>query len=281
MSLTTSFINDCPLLMEGDVLSLSSSFRSRGCLLTDTRLGVDHQLQQPGDRLVAQLHGGILFDDLRRSTTLADDTQLRNLLGFLNIAGGLQRKRSIFGHIQASMQTLDGLSKGVCYTSLTTRRQASPWTLMAGLWHATWLVSSASVAIGVLAIAGNLLSTAPVIKLLLTSNGIFLLSVYAHELAHYATLQLLHVQSDIIQRGLRLGLLHRPLTNKHEIVSAIVGPSCGMACCTVFGLIGGITHSLATVVVTMCVSALHLSSFLPWYGDGASLRRALTKWSQV
>jgi len=277
--LAAQFTSQCPLLLESDYLSLSSAFRLRPPLLYDTTVGAAHHISAPGEVLIQVLQTGTTYGDL---LVTAEQNKLLtsivvDMLGFLNLAGALSRRRGFGGWYIALRLTVVGWLSGVRFAPLTWRRAGTHSTLLIGLLRASWPVQVMSVGVCTLAVASNLLPVHTGLILLVASLGFFLASVYIHELGHMLILRRQNVRSDVLCRGLRLGLLHHRLGTSQEIQSAVMGPVAGTLLCLAGISCGQVLHQTLITASSCAVMLIHVGSLLPWYGDGASIRYALRK----
>lgn len=280
MPLTAQFSTQCPLLIESDFLSLSSTFVLRAPLLYDTTVGAAHRIAAPGEILIAALHNGITYQDLLE---LADSNTLQratvvDLIGFLNLAGALQRKRKPNSYRHALKMLLISWVMGTRFAHLSWRRVATPRHLGLGLLRASWAVIAAATSVASLAILSGLTSFKLGLGVFACSTLLFLISVYVHELGHWLFLRKQATSSsDVLQRGLRLGLLHQQLEPSQEFYSAILGPALGLIPCIGLLAVGIVLNYPIIVIVSLVVGLVHIGSLLPWYGDGASVRYALAQ----
>lgn len=277
MPLTAQFSSQCPLLIESDHLSLSSTFVLRAPLLYDRTIGAAHHVQPPGETIITALQAGITYHDLLRlaERRKLSSSALIDLIGFLNLAGALRCKRHARSTITILKSVTASWLTGVHVAPLSWRRPASPARLLIGLMRASWPVMAAAICVTALAVGGGLISLGTGLSVCTTGLLLFWISVYVHELAHLLILRKYQVRADILQRGLRLGLLHYQLEPTHELQSALAGPLLGIVCCALLCLACIRLQSPVVASVTVAVALVHVCSFLPWYGDGVSVRSAL------
>lgn len=271
MPVTATFAANCPLLVESDVLSLSPTLQLEGNALHDQTLGAHHQLHAKAIRLLKILSES----ESTYAALLAREKRANEVLGFLNIIGAIERKRTYNGHIQALRARLYALLTGSWPAALAHRQTYSYPALCMAIIKASAPVLLASLAVGVLAASADYIGSDRIISLFVSTSVVFVSSLFVHEAVHTLFIRHAGYQINIIRRGMRLGLLHRKLTPAYEIYSALSGPLAGAALCFVAAwLAWAYGHRLSGI--TLLASALcHMLSLLPWYGDGASLRTAL------
>lgn len=203
------------------------------------------------------------------------DTQLHNLLGYLNLLGGLNRKRTSSSIKHILLQQLWALLLGRPYAVLSWRRPANFYTLWIGTLRATLPVSLALCMVMLLASLGQLNSPTQILLLGSFGWGVFVSSICIHEIAHICILRLVGISTDVLQRGLRFGIIHKKASPIPEITSAIAGPFFGVLYCSVVyvGMLILQAHTLA--YLCLVIAGFHLCSLLPWSGDGQSLHKIL------
>jgi hypothetical protein len=135
--------------------------------------------------------------------------------------------------------------------------------------------------IGLLIVGARMLSLIEGLRLIVAWNVLLVGSIFMHETAHYVVLQSESIHSDVVRRGLRIGLLHRDLNPTTEVILALAGPSAGLLSCAVGVMVSQALGFRAGIFLGGAISVLHLGSLLPWYGDGANLRLALHQWRRA
>jgi hypothetical protein len=106
---------------------------------------------------------------------------------------------------------------------------------------------------------------------------LFVSSVVLHELAHILVLRRHAPGLALVQQGLRLGIIHPALPAQAEWQSACAGPLVGLGSCAVVAGVLGLAGQQGAAILIGLVGLFHLGSFLPSYGDGLSIRRALQR----
>lgn len=277
MQVAPAIAKHCPFLMESDILSLSPGFRLNcsNNTLEDTALGVAHQLQPQAHALVIVLVRGLAVAELRNLAVVVSvkDLQLTELLGALNITGGLLRSRAARAWPKAPFIQLSHLLMGIMYSRLSWRRPGTPANVFVGVARASLPVSISAALVGSFMVGSGTVSLGTGALAVGFGLAVFLLSIFLHELVHILLARRGGAQTAVLQRGMRLGILHRTLPPHIEIRSALAGPAVGLgtglvAASCVFAL------SPTLGLLGCSIGLFHLGGLLPWYGDGISLRRA-------
>ncbi len=272
------FAHTCPFLLDSDKLSIKECFVVEDSLLHDLPAGVAHHINQPGRQIVYALQQGNTFGELRSlaSEFGIGDSQLHDMLGFLNLAGALKRKRRLLERIVVLRHTVLQLLLGLRYAPLSWRKSFSAATLLLAILRASWILLLAIVCVCAEIVIGNLLPISTVITFGLTGITVFVCSMYVHELAHAFVIKMQGVEPSILQRGMRLGIIHQQLTPQVELQSSLVGPLCGVGFCMAIGcMLLTTTDNGLLALLAIIIASFHMLSLLPWYGDGQSLRKAL------
>ena len=277
MQVAPHLVERCPFLLESDRLRLTPSlaFDLRRQMLLD-ELGIEHRLRPPASCPIRALADGCSVVGLRRLAAghgIAE-RQLNELLGFLNSIGGLRRQRRPSTVPLALGSQLKHWFLSIHYTPLAWRRPATAALVLLGSFRATRPVTVAAALVGLLAAAGGVLSPIASGTVVGFGAGLFLASVFVHEVLHVEIAKNSGTPVALLQIGMRLGVIHRPLTARAELYSAAAGPVGGL----VVGVLGaGIAGWYAPALgwLGVVIGLFHLGGLLPWYGDGISLRRAL------
>lgn len=277
MPLELPHTSNCPFMLESDILSLSPSFMVTGKTLQDVPIGAAHKLTPPADVILTALTYGITFRSLLGlSEELGlHQIQVLDILGFLNSAGALRRRRSIQGHVEAARYALTYAFTGVIHPGITWRQRFSARALAKATLKAAWPVEAALGAVCTLGIAGRMVSPITGVAAALYSGTLFLCSIYAHEYMHVMLLRAANLKMDVRQSRLRLGIIHKPAPAKIEIKAALAGPAAGTALCLPGIAIGLMLDVSAVWVASLCIALVHLLALLPMYSDGVTIRNAL------
>jgi hypothetical protein len=275
VSLTMPFGRYCPFLLGSDLVSLSSNAKLEGSLLQDAALGATHTVNGPGMHILAALNNGITVNELDTIATkhALQNGQLAELLGFLNLAGILLRRRTLYRWPEAIARQAWHFCLNIRYAPLAWRQPANLLSLAGAILRATSVVAVATILVSLLMIVAGLPAFTTLNHSLL-GLLIFICSLYIHEATHVFIIKRHGHVPVILQRGLRLGILHTTLPLRNEVICSLAGPLAGMtSALSVSAVAFAIpypTHGLLALIV----SGFHALSLLPWYGDGASIRHA-------
>ncbi|MEK7153602.1 MAG: hypothetical protein AAB834_06635, partial [Patescibacteria group bacterium] len=116
-----------------------------------------------------------------------------------------------------------------------------------------------------------------VIRTALFGMLLFVCSLYIHEITHIIIIRSQCAEPMILQAGLRFGLIHRTLLPRTEIASSLAGPGLGGLCCIGVSSLVFASHLELLALCGLVIASFHILGLLPWYGDGASLQKALQK----
>lgn len=276
MSVATSFSRYCPFLLESDIVSLSNWVQIDKNTILDTTIDARHALQNSGFVLTQHIKNGVSVGRLFSIAHAYDlaDSQVTDLLGFLNITGGLQRKREVSDIPKASKLWLRSLFLGVRYAPLSWRSGASVLHIARGVARAATYLFLATMVVGCLLLWSGA-SFLPVTVATIFCTITFTMSIVIHEWVHAMFIQHYGARINLLQRGLRLGVIHPRLTPKQEIIVALAGPLAGTLFCTLIGFAILYCGQLHLALLGAAISMFHLLALLPWYGDGASINQAL------
>lgn len=278
MQVTTPFAQSCPFLIESDILSLSSCIVITQNQIDDRRVGVSHAVSPEAMTILRLLESKASYWYVCRVTKkhCISDTQLSDLLGFLNTIGCLLVERR--GSVR--LRTLIWRGKYIClgirFHSLVHRTPATLKHMFLAVIRSTAPVAIASIITSALIVGAQFMTLSMAATCVLWSLWVFTVSIWIHEVVHLIFILSEKIPVDILQSSLRIGLLHSPLPAQKEVLSAIAGPLSGV----LFSLsAAAITHWLELFLFSMLacfIATFHIGSLLPWYGDGFSLRRALS-----
>jgi hypothetical protein len=83
-------------------------------------------------------------------------------------------------------------------------------------------------------------------------------------------------EAIFLRRGLRLGILHRPLEGWQELGSAFFGPVAGLLSSLCIGFVMSIMMAWPAVwFISLSCGFFHLISLLPIYGDGQAIMQQI------
>ena len=244
-------------------------------VLTDMSLGIRHTVQTDGVVLLRLLSSGTMYRTLQKEASAHDisEAELCELLGFLNAIGGLVRKRDTKTYGRAIYERVTFMLLRIKFTPLSWRRPVSNSWLAFGIIRACGLVIISTAAVGILASASGLLGIGRTAVVSLFGLGVFLISLYAHEWTHCLYIKNHRTACVLLQRGMRFGILHQPLDAATEIKSALAGPATGWVTGVIAGALALGFGQPVLAVLAGCIACFHIASLLPWYGDGASLKK--------
>jgi hypothetical protein len=275
--LDKSLLKACPLLVEGDRLSLSSDFKLDDISLIDQPLRAVHKLTIRGSIVVRLLLEAPTYQTLVAVSSRynIDETTLRELLGFLNQIGGLRRKRTRQLWLIAIRTHCLHLVIGINYVPVSYRRPANLVTVSIGTLRAiTPVILATGVIAGLFQAAG--FAPLPTVSFTVICLSLaFFLSISFHELMHCLVLKHSKIGPLVLQSGMHLGIIHPKPPVGVDVVSSLAGPLAGMLFCL---LLGGLSLMIKAHLLGYLMAALallHSISLAPFYGDGASLQRAL------
>jgi hypothetical protein len=257
-------------LHESDILSLSPYLSvTQNCLL-DFSTGARHKLHPKAAKLLKNLDNCSLnYVRLRCYHLGINESELQQIVFFINSIGGLLVKRKLKIHIMLLANTIKYLPAGIRPVWIGRRYAPTPLNLCKALTRSMLLVILAS-AVACTIISASLVGASRIwyyATFFLT--GLFITG-FCHEMAHMIFARKFAAGSSIVQRGLRIGVLRRNSSNrKLTLVSAMSGTVAGisgallMAICSVT-LFNDSTYARIALIIAM----MHLVSYLPIYGDG-------------
>lgn len=248
-------------------------------MLQDTVVQATHQIQPGGTALLSMLHEGASFAQLQaKAYSLAiERSQVIELLGFLNLVGGLQQQRTCKSAIKIWCTRLKHFLLGVMYPPLSSRSEATGKHISIGITLACRSVIAAGLALGLLIGAANLLPMRSALGMTAFGLLTFVGSMVLHEFTHLLVIKQEIATVDILRRGLRIGLIHRETTNMIAIASSLAGPAAGMAYCGCLALAAHLLQAPLCSILALIAASFHLWALLPWFGDGSSLYKAIKR----
>ncbi|HYG84501.1 MAG TPA: hypothetical protein VD907_06525 [Verrucomicrobiae bacterium] len=277
MPLNQQLVAACPLLLPRDRLQLHPSITLTENYFLDTELGAQHQYHASGRYVLRLLQNGIEFSVLQQRTKRRgiSDSQLLELLGFLNKTGLLVRHSGVFDNLLRGGIYARDVLLGVRHARFGRRTSATPTKLLIECIRTTRLVAGIATLYSLL-LFGVLDNPLPALTPLL-AICIVIFSIYLHELCHILIVRR-HTQQLIIARGgSSLGVIHKKLPHKAELLSAAAGPLGTLLFCSMLSLLLWLYGSVLLAGVSLAIGLVHLGSFLPHYSDGAILFRNLRK----
>ncbi len=252
-----------------DSLSLNDMFTffPKKGKLCDQHINATHLISAKGISILAALQVGIRPEALigQCKKQGISEIELRHLIEALNSCGALRCSRKIFFRLHRATAT-----PAVFTPPYLWRRTASAWTIMKATLRVCSALTVTTLAIGTL-LWPLLSNISPVRALANLSMGSFVIiaSIFVHEYAHLFLIRLRGFRASVVQHGLRVGLLHKRMGTRAEIICAIIGSIAGIT----FSLLMALLEALPTYLAVIA-SILHACSLLPWCSDGKSLRTA-------
>ncbi|MGZ6005140.1 MAG: hypothetical protein ACXWLH_03230 [Candidatus Saccharimonadales bacterium] len=273
-----NMIDQSGLVTESDYISLSQTLLLKQDYLVDLIVGAKHKLQPKAIQPLDLLEQPIPLDlwcRFARSHKLTD-YEIIELLLFLNDIGGIDISRSPAGHIIILQKRLKRLLTGQLPTSRVRR-----WTMNLANTNRAVLLAMRSLAtaslITVLLAFGAGFNIALATLTCLSFLAAIWFSTVLHEQVHDLVISRQTNQRILMQKNLRLGLLHRRLPQNIELTSAVLGPLAGAMSSIVlcFGLAEIIGQKNFLYGIGALVAVFQLVSLLPMYGDGRIVWRNL------
>jgi len=273
----TDFLRQCPLLLESDILSLSSKFWVSQNKLIDRELALKHKVSPKAGLVLQRLMDMVLFADLQQFSQQAQlkPNELQAILGFLNSIGALRVSRN--SQLHTVQVLLWHALHGVFYAPICRRKPATPLAVAEGCLRASLSFTVASFACATLLCLSGAFAWFSIGSFCAIFTATFLLSLTLHELAHgYFARAPQESQPVVLQVGTRLSLLHQPLHWPQEIASSITGPLVGVITCLGAALLW---QQFISIFWQSCLlgilSITHAGALFPQYSDGKSLATAL------
>jgi hypothetical protein len=201
--------------------------------------------------------------------------QRSELLLFLNSVGALQLKRSIFVSAWLAVKKLIYRTKGIRLQYVTCRQPSSLTGLSKVLTIAMMPLLLLVAVSSVFEYGANF---SPLIYIY--GNVLFIVtlwvSTFIHEYVHilFARKEVNHV--NVIQKGLRIGVLHKKLSPSIDRASALLGPLAGSVAALLIAIvIYSASGQTILAIFAAAVGVFHVISWLPMYGDGQTILRLI------
>src|SRR3990167_4142649 len=267
-------------LLESDLVSLSSSLKLNKNFLHDKSRSAKPRLHPEATLFLGWLMSPRLvsaWPSFAQKHNIRLES-LGDIVVFLNSIGGLRVDRSWVKVFQMTIQKMRHGLYGIRIPTLARRWPSS----ISGLIVAITKSSSVLLVALVIVDALSYMAGFPAHKIVSYSTIFYLIvwsSTFVHELTHIL-IALNHRKSyTIIQRGLRLGILHQSFANKrYEVVSSLAGPTGGILFALIPAMIlGDILGDGLLVAIGLLIALFHSLSLLPMYGDGRLLLTASKK----
>lgn len=263
--------------MASDFISLAPMLIVRNSRIYDPIVGACHVMRPHTATLLQLLQTGATFKDIsQKARSLGiNERQLNEMLGLLNIIGGLQRKRLFKDVLGGTMIQTRYLLLGILFAPLYWRKDATCANIIIGTLKAVWPVIILTIGVG--AVIGAASFAAPITAFFGTifALGILVSSLLFHEYAHLYLIKRFGRQANVLQARLRLGIIHAHLAPSQDIASAITGPMAGFAIALIVSVCAYMLQEAVYALMALLTALFHISSLLPWYGDGLSLYKSL------
>jgi len=274
----SALIDQSGLVEGSDYLSLSRTMAIRGKFLVDTITGAQHTLHHKAVKSISLLEQPIPFELWRQYNRRlkVNEDNLTEIILFLNSIGGLVINRSKTSHTRITYRKIKWFTKGQMSLTLARRWPANLISIILVIVSTMRPLMLAVFLIAILAYGANV-----AIDYVVLSSISFLLIIWTstviHEQTHNYILSKFTNRKILLQRGLRLGILHKQLSTKVELASALLGPIAGVLASLSLGIILEIFLPRPTLFISIgtLVALFHLVSLLPTYGDGRVVRDKL------
>lgn len=276
-------VAQCPLLLQSDMIRLHHTLQITNIAVVDTVLGVTHQALPTAVPLLQILKRGTTYRELlliahRNGCSTA---QLRELIGFLQISGGIERYRQLHTWPEAILSSIRSGCMGLRDSALAHRYKASPIGLLLSVITATQSVSLLGAVVMVLLSELQQWNGSFCAYVYAYSLSLFIGSIYVHEVGHLIVLRKYRAPAVIVRQGFRIGILHQRLSAQKELRIGFTGPISGILTCLTSAVICAIFGERLFAGISLTIACLHLCALLPWYGDGKSIRIACSEKRKV
>lgn len=273
-------IDQSSLVLGGDYISLSQTVTLHKNYIYDNVLDTKYYLLPNVKDLIVQLNYLTPYELLYEYARSHDlkDYEISNLVNQLNNLGILEIKKSVKSFKIHTSHTLRNLILGKFPTLLVERNTVTISNLSLIILKCMIPLIFCIFALDALSTLTNISSSITILSSLFFIVLVFI-STLIHEWAHSLIITVAKGKQILIRRGLRLGVMHKPLLPKIEILSALLGPCLGALICIITGLVFNFIHPLkinhslnsSFLHISMFVAALQMISLLPAYGDGKSI----------
>lgn len=272
------FSQSAGLFTEGDLVSLSGDLVvSRGRLI-DVSNTAQHQLHPKAEKVLSYIQTEHKVEYFIDAMDLFGMTasQISEIILFINSIGGFEVSRSIIPDVQLAVKRCVHRLCGFRLQTISRRSSANIWGLSKLLSRAILPVIFLVTATGLIEFGANLS-----VEVYLVANIIFVtclwVSTLVHELIHIKFARLFTNRVTVLQRGLRIGILHLQTPRRNELLSAFAGPISGMfvAVLVAYGCYS--FDQLVAMVYMVAIALFHLLSWLPAYGDGKTIKTLLDR----
>lgn len=263
------------ILSESDKISLSVRFRVSSTELMDTTLHIRHRFHGSVRPLLSSLMSPIAYCEWLE---LADNNSItradaHDLILFLNDHFALTIRRSLFSHLSFICNRCLSILNAKPYITISRSWNASLGNVITSTLRTLLPVFTiALVASGLIYCAGG--NSQQIMQSTAAFILIIWISILTHEAVHMYLIKNSGTPLCIVKRGLRIGILHSPMSMSNELVSALCGPLAGLITAMFIGVSGAILCSNSQIfAIGIALAGFHCLSFMPAYGDGKVLRK--------
>lgn len=274
------FAQSLGLLIENDQVSLSEGLLVTNSYLVDEIAGAKHCIS-PKARDILEII--MVENQVSTIVNLINDNFINKsdfieVIIFLNSIGGLKVRRNRVQTILASSTKLAYRLQGIRLKTSASRYKASIISLLKIVLQTMAPICLVTV-INVLLLIGSGLNSLPLIKSQILFVLCLFISTVLHEGAHVYVAKRAKSPAILVKRGMRIGVLHKNLSTRNELVSAVAGPLIGiysiLIIVFVLKLFGASSLEICMVSV---ITLFHALSWLPVYGDGAAIINNFRSW---
>lgn len=258
------------LVTEQDCIELATGLALYGNQLMDTAAGASHVVLPAAKPMVSMLRRPVRISHIIKTCTLTED-EIASVIMFLNDIGGLIVHRSLWPHCIHSIRKIIFRLRGISLPVQSRRYKSSVWNVVrATSQSCKLLVWATAVMAGVTTFGGvgGWVFVEAHVLLLVT----VWISTIVHEAIHMFIAKRSKKSVAVISRGVRIGILHPPLSTVDEVTSALLGPLGGVAAVIVVSLMCTSRDTFVAASVA-AVAVFHVASWLPEYGDGKTVRK--------
>ncbi|MGF7229155.1 MAG: hypothetical protein ACQR33_04180 [Candidatus Saccharibacteria bacterium] len=261
--------------MADDFVTLDPSLRYTDTAIVDEIIGVRHALHYSAQPAMRALTEGVTYQNLCSQSRAITVAQLQDLLGFLNLIGGLHIKRS-FGQIIRTYCSLSvHVFYGATYPPLSRRYPATLYGVTRASVRACRSVVLTSGLVAVAAGLSGIAKDTTLLSLYFSSASLFLSSIIAHEWVHILCIEQSRRQSIVVQKGAYLRTIHQKISRGQELYVAVAGPCAGVFVASIGTTQAFATYHVPFAIIGCLTTVAHMASLLPWYADGKSVVHAL------
>ena len=268
------------LITDKDVLSLAVGLRLVGSsTLVDEPAGARHKLSAKAHNALKNLRQPIAVRDWQRRSGLSDQ-QAMQLILFLDSIAGLSIKRKVASKLRLMFLRFKLMLGGIKLTTGACRFEGNYWGITLAVARALTPVSLTLVAVLTLGYLGGVFGLSFAIAQILMLVTV-LVTTLLHESVHLYFARRVNLPAVVIARRVRVGVLHPMLPPNIELVSALLGPISGIIFSSIIAIVLHLfNYSEVMVGFTGIVAVFHVFSWVPEYGDGATIKRYMGVWHE-